>query len=165
MEGNSVATQRLQHLHAVTEKSLLSRSQVGQIGAPQISSSFRMKHFHCVQIAREISEAEEEQRVVAGSCDREKEGINNSSKPPGLHLIHCLRWSFETTTNKASSYPGWQGFVWLRCPRRLDSGEGRGYGRVAEMLLSLFLLLLNNRFEFMTDKRNTLFREMIKTKK
>lgn len=103
-----------------------------------MSSSSRMKHFHCVQIAREISEAEEEQWVVAGSCDREKEGINNSSKPPGLYLIHCPRWSFETTTNKASSYPGRQGFVWLRCPQRLDSGEGRGYGGVVEMLLSLF---------------------------
>lgn len=106
MEGNSVATQSLFHLHVVTEKPLLSRSQVGQIGAPEISSSFRMKHFHCVQIAREISEAGEEQRVVAGSCDREKEGINNSSKPPGLYLIHCPRRSFETTTNKASFYPG-----------------------------------------------------------
>ena len=46
---------------------------------------------------------EEEQRVVVGMS---KESYNNSSKPLGLHLIHCPGWSLETTTNKASSYSG-----------------------------------------------------------
>lgn len=105
----------------------LSGSQVDEIGK---SSSFP-PHFHSA--GRQVRYQEKRRRRSRRSwwawAMQRKRGSDNSSKPVGLYLIHCSHRSLETTTNKASSYSGWQPFVWLRCPVRLGSGGSEESGR------------------------------------
>lgn len=104
---------------AVIETPPLSRSHAGRANTVGPTANFLFPSEWSTFTARDSKVRGEVRWAAVGLCNREKRGSNNSSKPPGLHLIHCPGWSFETTTNKASSYSGLTGFCMAQMPQKI----------------------------------------------
>lgn len=147
---------RLFAAQAVIETPPLSRSQAQQIGP---TANFLFPSERGTFTAQDSKVRGEVQWAAVGLCNREKGGSNNSSKPPGSHLIHCPGWSFGTTTNKASSYSGLTGFCMAQMPPeirfRWGDGVSRGFwGKIQwvcfTFLLCFFLLFF---YVFMKKKK------------